>query len=191
MNLRKKFNRPTKQQQISINADIENILTNCESVARKEREELRESQKMHDETCPNCRTKKNSSDHIVNKIRQVQGEGKVGGDFFLGFGSIDGSSSINTHAVNHCNKCGNEWEKFKDKSISRTDIARVCLNYLADVLGNGDNYRWKIEGIKVFDGACAESIYFLMKKEKDYCWMSTESTLKLDLLRKHYKSVYD
>jgi len=190
MNIRKLFHFPTKQQMMSLTTDVENVLINCESVARKERKELEENQKYHDDICPNCRAKKSDSvDIIVNKIRQTQGDGNVGGNLF----SVTGRMSVDTYAVNHCNKCGNEWEKFKTKSISRTDIMRVCLNYLAEILKDPSEKKreWKMEAIQVFDDCYAETIYHLARKEKHYLWYTTLPQLTLKKLRRYYKSVFD
>jgi hypothetical protein len=190
MNIRKLFHFPTKQQTMSLTTDVENVLINCESVARKERKELQESQKYHDDICPNCRAKKSDSvDIIVNKIRQTQGDGDVSGNLF----GVTGRMSVDTYAVNHCNKCGNEWEKFKTKTISRTDIMRVCLNYLAEILKDSSEkkHEWKMEAIQVFDGCYAETIYHLARKEKHYLWYTTLPQLTLKKLRRYYKSVFD
>jgi hypothetical protein len=195
MNLRKNFNLPSKQQKALLDADRENVLSKCNNIARKEREDMYREQKNHDEICPNCKTKKSDNrNNIVNNIRRVQGEGHVGGSFSLGFGSVNGSISIDTHAVNHCNVCGNEWEKFKTKSVSETNILRVCLNYLAELISNPvyhKQFSWKMEAILAFEDAYAETIYKLSQKEGDYLWLSTKSTLSLSRLRRYYKSIYD
>ena len=192
MNIRKLFNVQSKQQKELLAADKEKILKLCSNIASKERDDMREEQKRHDEICPNCRTKKDGN-YIVNKIRETRGDGNVDGNFIWGFGNVDGHMSIKTYAVNHCNTCGNEWEKFNYKSISETDILRVCLNYLAELIKNPDNkkYSWKVEAIKVFDDSYAENIYAFRKKEGYCLWISTTETLTLSRLRKYYKSVYD
>ncbi len=190
MNIRKLFYFPTKQQTMSLTTDVENVLVNCESIARKERRELEENQKYHDDICPNCRAKKSDSvDIIVNKIRQIQGDGNVNGNLF----GIRGRMLVDTYAVNHCNKCGNEWKKFKTKSISRTDIMRVCLNYLAEILKDPceKKHEWKMEAIQVFGNCYAETIYHLARKEKNYLWRTTLLQLTLKKLRRYYKSVFN
>jgi hypothetical protein len=191
MNLRKVFHFPTKEQDAILKADRENILNNCKEIARKEREDLEEAKKLHDEVCPNCKAKKSDDrTNIVNNIRKVQGDGRASGNLF----GISGSMSIDTYAVNHCNKCGNEWEKFKSKSISETHILRVCLNYLAQLLANPvyhKQFSWKVEAVKAFEDAYAESIFRLSQKEDEYLQSETKSELSLSHLRRYYKSIYD
>lgn len=190
MNLRKFSNIPTQRQLAIIEQDNNHILDECDKIAEDERKDLKRSQESHDYICPKCRAKR---EDIVNKIRKVSGGGRVSGDFFLGFGSVNGSLSIDTHAVNHCNKCGNEWEKFKSKSISRTDVLRVCLNYLADIIKKPEEkkYSWKVDAVKVFDGCSAETIRALILKESHWLRSDTNIILTLRILRRHYKSVYD
>jgi hypothetical protein len=191
MNLRKIFHFPSRQQEKLLKADRENVLLKCSAIARKEREDLEEERILHDEVCPNCTAKKSVDRmNIVNNIRKVQGDGRINGNLF----GVGGSMSIDTYAVNHCNKCGNEWEKFKTKSISETHILRVCLNYLAQLLANPvyhKQFDWKLETIKVFEEAYAESIFRLSQKEDKYLNPETKSKLSLSRLRKYYRSIYD
>jgi len=179
MNIRKTFNFPSKQQKKLMSADKKNILSKCNVIARNEREDLEEFRQRHDGICPNCKTKKSdNNNNIVNKIRQVKGSGSVGGNLF----HTSGSMSIDTYVVNHCNVCGNEWEKSKEKSISETNILRVCLDYLAQLFNNPTyhkQFKWKLEAILVFEDSYAETIYKL------------NSELSLSKLRRYYKSVYD
>lgn len=191
MNLRKLLYLPTTEQKAILAADIEHILVECDKIATHEWKELKENQKAHDGQCPKCKARE---DDIVNKIRQVQGNGNVGGSFYLGFGSVSGSMSIDTDEVNHCNKCGNEWKKFKTKYISKTDILRVALNYLADIIDNpAHNKRmtWKTETCQVFDGCRAEAIRILVDKHSHNLHLPTNGQLRLGNLRRHYKSVFD
>jgi hypothetical protein len=191
MNLRKIFDFPSKEQEAKINADMETILENCSNIASKERADMRQDQDMHDCICPNCRAKKSDGiENIVNKIRQVQGKGNVGGNFL----GVSGSMQINTYAVNHCNKCGHEWEKFKTKPISQTHILRVCLNYLAAIIEDPiqKEFDWKIEGVRNAFGDChAESIFRFSQKESSYLNYNATKFISLSNLRSHYPSVYD
>jgi hypothetical protein len=178
----------SKEQKKILGEDADNVLHKCSIIADSERRDMRESQDSHDNVCPNCRIKKDTN-NIVNKIARVQGSGRVGGNLF----GVSGSVSVDTHTVNHCNNCGNEWEKFETKSISQTDILRVCLNYLGNILGDPKekNFQWKMEAIKVFDDCYAETIFFFRDKQFDYLWMSSRSKLGISRLRKYYKSIFD
>jgi len=171
--------------------DFENIINKCDEVAQQEFKEHKENQKAHDNRCPRCRAKQ---DKIVDKIRSIEGTGKVGGDFYLGFGSVKGSINIETKAVNYCTVCSHEWNKFKVKYFSKTDILKVALNYLAEMIsdpkGNKRN-SWKREAVQVFDGCYAESICFFRNKYKKYLRNKTQNTLKIKTLRKFYVSVFD
>lgn len=177
------------QQKKTLADDVENVLKKCSVIANKERDEMRENKEMHDDVCPNCRTKKDKN-NIVNKISQVRGSGNVSSGIFF---TVTGSVSINTYPVNHCNNCGNEWEKFKTKSISETDVLRVCLNYLGAILKNSDEKKreWKMDAIKVFDDCYAETIHKLCRKEKRYLHATTSSELKLFKLKRYYRSIFD
>jgi hypothetical protein len=179
-----------KEQKKILGDDAENVLQKCGIIASSERKDMREDQDSHDNVCPNCRVKKGDSDkNIVNKIRQTKGDGRVGGNLF----GVSGSVSIDTYSVNHCNNCGNEWEKFKTKSISQTHILRVCLNYLVEIMQDPKekDCDWKVEAIKVFDGCYAETIHHFRKENSEYIWMSTSSYLKLFRIRRYYKSIFD
>jgi len=191
MNIRKLLYLPTAQHKITLAADLEKIVAKCNEVAQQEFKEHKENQKAHDNRCPLCRAMK---DEIVDKIRSVEGHGKVDGDFYLGFGSVKGTLSVGTEAVNHCNVCGHEWKKFKVKYFSQTDILKVALNYLAEILTDPEGSKrmsWKREAIQVFGGSYAESIRFLRDKHKRYLRIKTQDTLKIRRLRKFYVSVFD
>ena len=190
MNIRKLLYLPTEAQKKILAADIEHILNACDKIATHEWEEQREIQKIHDGVCPKCRARQ---EDIVDKIRQVHGEGEVSGSFSLGFGSVSGSMSIDTNEVNHCNKCGNEWKKFKTIYVDKTNILITTLNYLGDIFENPDNkkHSWKMEAIQVFDDCSAEAIMVLVGKHSYNLWNSTKRVVTISRLRKHYKSVFD
>ena len=189
MTLRKLLNLSTPTQTLKIREDVETIMTGCEKIASQEFREQKENQLAHDSRCPKCR----ESD-VVDKIRKTEGEGKVGGNFYLGFGNVSGRMSIDTNAVNHCNECGHEWEKFKTKYISKTEIVRVALNYLGDYLANPEKQKrmsWKMEAIEVFKDRSAEAIRVLAKKHWMYMRPTPRTTLNLRKLRTGYPSVFD
>ena len=190
MNIRKILNLPTKEQKLVLNKDIKKIMEGCDSIASVEWKEQKENQKSHDGQCPNCRVQKD----IVEKIRQVKGKGNVGGDFKLGFGSINGSLDIDTHEVNHCNNCGNQWKKFETKYITNTDIIKVALNYLGDIYHDPERnktYSWKHDAIKVFEDCHAEAIKLLVNKYDYKLHGTSKKVLKLKKLRIEYKSIFD
>jgi len=189
MGLRKILNIITKKEKNIIDNDIEKILSGCDNIASVEWDEQRENQVAHDGQCPKCRSK-----DVVNKIADIHGKGKVGGDFKLGFGSINGGFNIDTHEVNHCNDCGNQWKKFKVKIITKTDVVRVALNYLGDIYEDPEknkNFDWKHEAIQVFNGCYAESIKSLIKKHEYFLRSTTINVLTTKKLRKTYKSIFD
>lgn len=190
MNIRKLLYLPTLEQKIVLATQIEHILEKCDKIASVEWREQRENQKTHDGICPKCRARQ---EYIVDKIRQVHGDGNVSGSFSLGFGSVSGRMSVDTDEVNHCNKCGNEWKKFKTKYISKTEIVRVALNYLAAIIENPEEKKWdwKVEAIQVFDGCSAEAIRVLVEKNSYNIYSSTKEQLTLTTLRRYYKSVFD
>lgn len=190
--IRKILNYKNKDQELLVLADVERVLEKCDTIASKEYAEQKDARDSHDSLCPNCRKRKDNN-NIVNKIRQVQGKGNVSGSFSLGFGSVSGHMEVDTKAVNHCNNCGNEWEKFKVKYVSKSDIVRVALNYLGSILENPEEkkYSWKVEAIQVFNDCYAETIAHLRGEHSSYIYSSTERQLKLFKLRRYYKSVFD
>lgn len=190
MNLRKFLYLPTTKQKNILLADVKRIVEGCENIASTEWKELKENQKTHDGQCPHCKDKAS----IVNKISQVEGNTKTTGKFIFGFGSVDTETTIDTLEINHCNKCGHEWKKFKMKYVSATDIIRVALNYLGDIYGNPEvNERkyWKHEAIQVFDNCHAEAIFTLIQKYDVYMRKTTKKVLRIKTLRKHYNSIFD
>lgn len=189
MNWRKILYLLTGEQKLVLLADVKRIVEGCSNIASTEWKELKENQKSNDGRCPRCK----KSD-IVDKIKHIQGTGKITGNFRLGFGSLNGSTTIDTSEVNHCNDCGHEWKKFKTKYISATDIVRVALNYLGNILGEPEknkHHSWKHEAIQVFDGCHAEAIHMLLIKHDGYMHDSTKKILNKKTLRDNYKSVFD
>lgn len=189
LNWRKLLNLPTGEQKLVLLADVKRITEGCADIANSEWKELKENQRIHDGRCPRCK----KSD-VVDKIRHVQGTGKINSELKLGFMLVKGSIIIDSTEVNYCNHCGHEWKKFKIKYISATDIVRVTLNYLGDIYVNpkkNERKDWKHDAIKVFDNCHAEAIRMLLKKHDGYMHNITKKTLNLRTLRKHYDSVFD
>ena len=98
--LRKILNIPNLKQNLEIQKDIDNIMNGCADIASVEWKEQKENELAHNGRCPQCRER-----IVVDKIRNTEGEGKVGGNFYFGFGNVSGRMEIKTEAVNHCNKC--------------------------------------------------------------------------------------
>jgi hypothetical protein len=189
MNIRQLLNLPDKAQKLILEKETNLILDRCDIIAKSEYDEQLEAKQFHDGRCPRCREK----EKIVDRISHVQGSSIIDSSFILGFGSIHGSMSIDTVAVNHCNTCGHEWIKFKTKYVSNTKILRVVLNYLAEILTDASekNRSWKLEAIQVFDGCSAETIYKLRSVHQNYLHDETIEKLSLSCLRQYYKSIYD
>jgi DNA-directed RNA polymerase subunit RPC12/RpoP len=188
MIIRKLLYLPTVQQNREIQTDIEAIMNSCADIASREFKEQKENQLARDTRCPRCRER-----DVVDKIRNVEGSGKINGDFYLGFGNVSGRMKIETEAVNHCNECGHEWLKFKTKYISKTEIVRVALNYLGDYLKDPVKQQrmcWKMKAIEVFKDRSAEAIHVLTKKHWGYMRPTPRQTLKPRILRKYYPSIF-
>jgi hypothetical protein len=186
--IRQLLNLPNKAQKLILEQETNLILDRCDVIAKSEYNEQLEAKQFHDARCPKCREK----EKIVDRICHVQGNGSIKGNFILGFGSIHGSTTIDTIAANHCNNCGHEWIKFKTKYVSNTKILRVVLNYLAEILidATEKNRSWKMEAIQVFDGCSAETIYKLRCLHENYLHDETTEKLSLSCLRRYYKSIY-
>lgn len=186
MNWRKIFRIPSKAQKKLLSIDKDIILQRCNIISDNEYKEQREAEKSHNDVCPNCHSKK---DKIVDKIRQVQGNKSISSTFYLGFGNLNSIINVDTLEVNHCNVCGNEWKKYKFIYAHKTDILRVALKYLAEILEDPKQKecKWKLETIKVFENAYAENIINFYNKNKCYLY----KPLKYKKIIKYYKSVYD
>lgn len=189
MNLRKLLNLPTAKQTIAIQDQVKTIMERCEKIGTQEYREQKENQRTHDGRCPKCR-----ADNVIDRIASVEGKGKVDGSFYLGFGSVNGFSSVDTTAVNHCVACGHEWKKFKTKFISKTDMIRVTLRYLGNIIDNpvhNEGMSWKTDALKVFDGCSAEAVYILYKKHKVVLRTRVGIYVTLRSIRTRYSSIFD
>jgi len=191
MNIRKLLHLLTNKQKAVIAADVKHILSGCDSIANTEWREQLENKKSHDGQCPKCQS---GIDNIVDRVSQVQGVGKFNGSFKLGYGDIKSLIVIDTIEVNHCNVCGNEWKKFKTKYINKTDILRVALRYLGEIITDPEKNKmhdWKVEAIQVFDDCNAETIHKLLQANKKYIPTELLPVMKLKTLRQQYKSVFN
>lgn len=190
MSIRKLLNIPIGNEKNIINDDKELILQKCNVIAKMEYNELQESKEHHDGQCPHCKNKDKTK--IINKIRNIQGKSKFNSEFRFGFGDINTFVIIESSEINHCNVCGNEWHKFKTKYVSATDILKVTLNYLAQIIRNPEekNKSWKFEAIQVFNDTHAEAIFSLLKENNNKIHRETTKTLTLHKLRKYFSSIY-
>lgn len=177
------FNK--KLRSLVIN-DIDIITNRCAEIANRENKDQKNSENFHNTNCPNCKAKKKD---IVNKISNVEGKTTIVNYDIFGFRKENTITAINTNEINHCNICGNEWKKFKSKSITKAHILKLALNYLSQIIQNPDEKEkeWKLETIGVFEGCYAETIYKLGMHNKIGLH---RSNFKLRDLRKQYKSIF-
>jgi len=137
--------------------------------------------------CGSC-----GGENVVNKILRGQGSGSISGDFVLTFGSISGKSTFDTNPVNHCNDCGNQWNRVKGTYTSESDCVRETLNNLAYYMTSGDKNMHHYQG--TFDELFhkeikAEALWELYKKDNS-TW-SVRARVTLKMLREHLKSAFD
>lgn len=185
INIRKLIYLPTQEQISIITSDVDTIMSRCKTIANAEWKEQLENQLSHDALCPKCRSRK---EHIVNKICLVEGTYNINTELKFGFGKLKGAMNVSTHEVNHCNKCGNEWKKFKTTYVSDLQVLKVTLLYLFQSYDNPsilEKHDWKAEAIKIFDNCCAEAVWLLANKHL------RKEKLHLKDIRSKYKSVFD
>jgi len=191
MNIRKLLYIPTTKQTIALRDEVKMIMGRCETIANQESKEQKDYQRTHDSSCPRCRAKQ---DKIIDRIASVEGEVRVTGELIFGFGKFGGYGNVETKGVNHCNTCGHEWKKFKTKYISQTDIVRVALRYLGNIIDEpslNENMVWKGEAVQVFNGCSAEAIQCLYNNNKFLLRKRTNTYISLRQLRRTYFSIFD
>lgn len=171
-----------KKLRLLVINDINIITNNCQIISQRENKEQKKSEEFHNNNCPKCHATK---DNIVNKISDVQGKTTIKISQTLGYKLTNVLSNIDTKEVNHCNKCGNEWKKFKVNSVTKAHILKIALKYLSQILKDPKEREndWKVETIEVFKNSHAETIYKLSKH-------NSVDTIKLRDLKKHYKSIF-
>lgn len=164
--------------------DINRIIDNADKIVQYENDEQKEAQINHDTICPHCQ----KSGDIVNRFALVHGN--TDNDIVIthsGPHTVINSVTIKTDKVNHCNNCGNEWEKYNNVSITRTDVIKISLIYLIQILKNQEikNIPHKYNTIKIFNDCYYESIVMLYKTHKK----SINLRLPKSKLKKCFKSL--
>lgn len=188
MNWRKTIYLPSSEQSATIADEINVIKKRCAELAQVERKEQTENQRSRDSRCPLCRANKMVYDkpNIVDKIASVESKTNIRGNLL----KVNGMIVVETKAVNHCNACGHEWEKFRTKTITDFALTKVILDYLSDIIRNSERnkrYSWKHEAIEVFKDCSAEAIHAVQKEYKP----SLRHPLTMRQLRTKYNSVFD
>ena len=181
---RKKFMKMNPEQVKIVNDEIEQIKKiSSDKSTQRYRDEI-ENQRRNDGNCPHC-----GNTDINNRIAQVIGSGSVSGSFSLGFGSVYGSSSIDTNEVNNCTKCGNQWKKYKISHTSNDNELGTLLNYIdTHIEGKYDFGTSYYNELKHFH---AETIYSLIQSTYEMYTYSSTRELSLSTLRNYFKSVFD
>jgi hypothetical protein len=180
------------EQTALLAADLEVVNKRCKEIADAHYTREEKWQESHDNTCPNCNSKKGE---IVNKIRQVQGSGSVDGSFssglFYGSGSVHGSMKIDTFGVNHCNNCGNEWKKYNKDFKSPRQVAQDGVKYVSRLIQDPAEYKWAKDLAKVFEGCYVETVVHFAEENRYSLMDSDINALSFNNLNKYYKSIWD
>ena len=142
------------------------ILSRCDVIAKKENSEQKQAKDNHDNICPNCHSGK---DKIVNKLNHVHGKLVIDDDaWFNFFHQNKNIINICTGEINHCNNCGNQWKKYNNKTVYKTQVLKMAFIYLGQFFKSNDDFNmpWKLEVISVFYGMHFETIYELYLDQK-------------------------
>lgn len=177
------FSSTSEEEKAAIQNGRTKLIEMASDVSSKHYKDEWQKKKDRDGICPKCK-----NEEVVDKISRVQGSGSVHGSLFLGTGSIYGESEIDTNEVNHCNKCGNQWKKYKTEWMSTDDVIADWMNELAIVLKGENKYAERT--VVLLKDVPAESIWEEGKRVADECWYSTRESLTLSFLRTKFKSVY-
>lgn len=145
--------------------DIKMINGRAELIVQAENDEQKEAQINHDNICPHCK----KSGSVINRFALVHGTTDT--DVIIthsGPHNMVNNMTIKTDAVNHCNNCGNEWEKYKIVSINRTLVIKMALIYLIEIMNDWSNIKikHKYETLEIFEDCYYESIMMLYKSHK-------------------------
>lgn len=93
-----------------IREELALVYARIDAYNKEVRIKCEEETTLKNNVCPNC-----SSTNTIDKISQVKGEIHGNSSSYGGFGGYSSHSKIdgemNTHAVNKCSDCNNEWVK--------------------------------------------------------------------------------
>lgn len=146
----------------------------------------------YNNTCPNCGN--NNEKEIVNRFAQVKGKGEVSGsvsgNLFGVYGSVYGHSEIDTLTVNHCNKCGNQWEKTEAKYVSAENIISDKLQRIGWYIKDNDDNSFWVMDYKSFKDYYLETILKLVELVWDDDEYYTPRFSK-DILKNYFKSIME
>lgn len=164
--------------------DINRIIDNVDKIVQYENDEQKEAQINHDTICPHCQ----KSGDIVNRFALVHGNTDT--DVIIthsGPHNMVNNMTIKTDAVNHCNNCGNEWEKYKIISINRTLVIKMALIYLIEIMNDWSNMKikHKYETLEIFEDCYYESIIMLYNSHKK----NINKRLPKSKLKKYFKTL--
>jgi len=186
--LAKAGNKQNAEQRAIVQKELEELRGMAKVKEAEEDESNRSYVNLHNSTCPKCGADGNLD--VVDKIQRVQGDGHVGGDFFLGCGSIYGEMEIDTNEVNHCNKCGNQWKKEKRRFTTHNKVMADWLNEIETHLEG--KYMYAKRTVDKLQKFHAESIFAMFgEADDDKLYYSAKSTVTLSALRTLFKSVFD
>lgn len=176
------FHKELVANEVSLMRQLASNLTDNDNARRRDGANYANSH------CPKCGA--SGQLDIVDKIRQVQGEGNVYGDFSLGFGTVRGHSEIDTNEVNHCNKCGNEWKKSVVQYYGDGKLIGTWINSISTLIeGKYDYGKTTVELLQKYH---AESVYELLEHcYRNELYSDTRENFTLPNLRKFFKSVFD
>lgn len=131
--------------------------------------------------CPKCQSK-----NVVNKFIKLAGTGYGWGNF-----------KIDTNEINNCNDCGNQWKKFVLYYTNKYAVAASWIESVYKCLLDNEKDFEKRNGADVVKtlkdwNIYAESIEWIfhnsnVQKELSY---STTNGLKISMLRKEFKTIY-
>jgi hypothetical protein len=182
---------------------IDSVISQFESEEDDKRNEymdkVREENKIHNQTCPNCGSK-----NTIQVFRRPKGEihGSLNGyssyDSYLfgsysshrSFGKIDGN--LDTLKVNQCKECGQEWEHKDEKQIVYRDYwySGKCNRY-ENVSSFLRRVWYLIEDIEKYDpnkldNPCNSVQEFIEMKKEEICKHWGRGVLDLSMEVLHY-----
>jgi hypothetical protein len=126
--------------------------------------------------------------NIVDRFALTIGDGKSTTKHGIWHGETETTFNINTYVVNHCNGCGNEWEKYRTKYINKTQIVQLALKYFAKILlsPKQKNNDWMVDTVGGFKDVHLETMLELVHIHRKSLDKRTRSTItRKRLLEEH------